>query len=82
MEKTYISITITHYNSLKANMKPQVHYYRNDGKTSTSTYDDMSVLEANKLMWILMKLGGKNSYVSNWFNNAISTRTVTFWGRL
>ena len=83
MEKTYLSISITHYNSIKSNMKPEVHYYRNDGIHPTiSTWDKLTVDEANRLMWELVKLGAENSYTANIFDNAISVRRVTFWGIL
>lgn len=81
MEKTYISITITHYNTRY--LKPEIHYYRNDGvHPAISTFDKLTVLEANKLMWELVKIGGTNRYKANMYNNAISTREVTFWGNL
>lgn len=81
MEKTYLSISITHYNV--PNLQPDIHYYRNDGiHPATSTFNKLTVEEANRLMWELVKLGAKNTYHSNWYNNAISTRQVTFWGRL
>ena len=81
MEKTFLSISITYYN-MKA-LKPEVHYYRNDGvHPTTSTFDKLTVDEANQLMWEVVRLGGKNSYTANMFNNAISERRVTFWGFL
>jgi hypothetical protein len=81
MEKTYLSITITHYNSKV--LKPEVHYYRSDGVHPViSTWDKLTVNEANQLMWELVKLGAENSYTANMFNNAISERRVTFWGFL
>lgn len=81
MEKTYLSITITYYNN--PYLKPDIHYYRNDGvHPATSTFDKLTVDEANRLMWELVKLGAKNSYTANMFNNAISERRVTFWGHL
>lgn len=81
MEKTYLSISITYYNTKV--LKPKVYYYRNDGTHPVvSTWDKLTVDEANLLMWELVKLGGKNSYYSNMFNNAISERHVTFWGQL
>lgn len=79
--KTYLSISITHYSTNK--LEPDIHYYRNDGvHPVTSTFNKLSVEEANKLMWELVKLGGKNVYKANMFNNAISERIVTFWGEL
>jgi len=79
--KTYLSISIIHYNSKV--LKPEVHYYRRDGVNPTiSTWDKLTVAEANKLMWELVKLGAKNSYTANMFDNAISERRVTFWGEL
>ena len=81
MEKTYLSISIVYYNHNR--IKPEVHYYRNDGvHPAISTFDKLTTDEANLLMWELVKLGGKNSYHANIFNNAISERKVTFWGRL
>ena len=81
MEKTYLSISITYYNTKV--LKPEVHYYRNDGiHPVVSTWDKLTVNEANKLMWELVKLGAKNIYTANMFNNAISERRVTFWGHL
>ena len=78
--KTYLSISITYYASKK--VSPEVHYYRHDGKSVTSTWDKLTVNEANRLMWELVKLGGVNHYKANSFNNAISTREVIFWGVL
>ena len=81
MEKTYLSITITYYP--KGVLAPEVHYYRDDGVHPTvSTFDKLSVAEANVMMWELVKLGAKNTYKANCFNNAISERQVTFWGNL
>lgn len=81
MEKTYLSITITHYSTKR--IAPDIHYYRNDGvHPVTSTWNKLTVAEANRLMWELVKLGAKNVYVANMFNNAISERRVTFWGYL
>ena len=81
MNKTYISISITHYSTKR--LSPDVHYYRNDGiHPATSTWDKLTVAEANQLMWELVKLGGENTYHANIFNNAISERRVTFWGEL
>jgi hypothetical protein len=79
--KTYLSISITHYSTHR--IQPEVHYYRNDGvHPTTSTFDKLTVEEANLLMWELVKLGGKNTYRANQYNNAISERIVTFWGEL
>ena len=81
MEKTYLSITITYY----ATKRPvhEVYYYRDDGiHPAVATWDKLTVDEANRLMWELVKLGGKNSYRVNMFNNAISERQVTFFGFL
>lgn len=81
MNKTYLSISITYYSTKR--IKPDIHYYRNDGiHPATSTWDKLTVDEANKLMWEIVKLGGKNTYYSNIYNNAISERRVTFWGVL
>lgn len=79
--KTYLRISITYYDTKK--IKPDIHYYRNDGMhPATSTFNKLSVEEANLLMWELVKLGGTNTYRANMFNNAISERAVTFWGEL
>ena len=81
MEKTYLSMSITYYNTKV--LKPEVHYYRDDGvHPAISTWDKLTVAEANQLMWELVKLGAKNTYYSNMYNNAISERKVTFWGFL
>ena len=81
MEKTYIHISITHYANHR--IQPDVHYFRSTGnKPYTSSWNKLTVDEANLLMWELIKLGGENKFRSNWFNNAISTREVTFWGLL
>lgn len=83
MKKTYLSIVITYYNSTRSNMKPEVHYFRDDGMhPAISTFNKLSVDEANLLMWELVKLGGENTFRSNLYNNAISERRVTFWGVL
>lgn len=81
MNKTFLSITVTYYSNKR--IKPDVHYYRDDGvHPRVSTWDKLTVNEANKLMWELVKLGAKNTYNANMFNNAISERKVTFWGLL
>jgi len=81
MSKTFISISITHYSTPR--LAPEVHYFRNDGiHPIVSTWDKLTVDEANRLMWELVKLGGENRYKSNMFNNAISERCVTFFGEL
>lgn len=81
MKKTYLSINITYYNTER--LAPEVHYYRDDGVHPViSTWDKLTVDEANRLMWELVKLGGKNSYTANMFNNAISERLVVFYGQL
>jgi len=83
MKKTYISISITYYNSAKVNIQPDVRYYRDDSvHPVVSTTNKLTVNEANQLMWELVKLGAENSYISNMFNNAISERRVVFWGFL
>ena len=79
--KTYLSISITCYSTKR--IAPEVHYYRDDGiHPIVSTWDKLTVDEANQLMWELVKLGAENSYRSNMYNNAISERKVTFWGQL
>lgn len=81
MEKTYISITITYYGSRI--LAPEVHYYRNDNlHPVVSTWDKLTVAEANQMMWELVKLGAKNTYRSNAYNNRICERKVTFYGVL
>ena len=81
MNKTYISITITYWNG--STLAPSVHYYRNDGvHPYVSTFDKLTVDEANQLMWTLVKLGGKNAYTSNWYDNTICSSNVTYWGEL
>lgn len=79
--KTYLSISITYYNNRY--LAPEVHYYRDDGiHPAVSTWDKLTTAEANQLMWELVKLGAKNTYKSNMYNNAISERRVTFFGVL
>lgn len=81
MNKTYVSISIIYYSA--SNLEPDVYYYRNDGvHPSTSTFNELSVDEANLLMWKLVKLGGTNTYQANRYDNTISERTATFWGEL
>lgn len=81
MNKTFISITITYYNI--KDLDPVIHYYRTDNfHPCVSTFDKLTALEANKLMWELVKLGGENSYSSNMYDNSISTRHVSFYGQL
>lgn len=77
MRKTYTAITITYYPHHF--MEPEVHYYRSDGVQPAISHYNMKVDEANKLMWELVKMGGKNSYRTNIINNAISYRRVTLW---
>lgn len=79
--KTYLSISITYYGTHR--IQPDIHYYRKDGeRPAVSTFNKLSVEEANLLMWELVKLGGTNTYRANRYNNAISERIVTFWGEL
>ena len=81
MKETYVSITVTHYSN--RNMKPEVHYYQNDGVNPVVfTVDELTAEEANTLMWKLVKLGGHNSFRANRYNNAICERNVTFIGEL
>jgi len=83
MEKTYLSISITYYNSTKVYIKPEVIYYRNDGvHPAIFTRNKMTTAEANLLMWELIRLGGKNSYSVNQYDNTICYRNVTYWGKL
>lgn len=76
MKHTCIVISITYFGG--SYMKPMVHYYRRCGAVEESTFDELTVDEANRKMWELVKLGGKNIYESNWFNNSISTRQVIY----
>lgn len=81
MGKTYINITISYWSNHA--LKPTVYYYRSqDGQEPYFTIDKLTVDEANRLMWELVKLGGKNAYESNPFKNSLSERRVTFYGRL
>ena len=75
--KTYISIIITYYSSQKSD----VYYHRHrSGEADTFTHNKLTPIEANRLMWELVKLGGKNHYRSNIFDNAISSREVYYYG--
>lgn len=79
--KTYINITIDYFSSPK--IKPVVYYYRNDGVNPLIfTCDKLTATEANIMMWKLVKLGGENNYRTNKYNNAMSTREVSFYGQL
>ena len=78
MEKTYISITITNYSNHY--IAPEVHYFEDDGVHPRISRWDLDVNTANKLAWELVKKGGKNTFKSNQYNNAISERQVSFWG--
>lgn len=81
MEKTYLSIGITYYSNKHS--APSISYYRHKGNDpAIFTVNKLTVDEANRLMWELVKLGGKNHYESNMFKNSICTREVTFWGVL
>lgn len=81
MNKTYLSISITYYS--KGILAPEVHYYRNDGiHPPVSTFDKLTITEANIMMWELVKLGAKNTYKANLFAPNICERRVTFWGVL
>ena len=78
--KTYLTITITYYSN--HDIAPRVYYYRDDGKAIFDTQDKLTVDEANRLMWELVKLGAENHYESNPYRPTICTRKVTFWGSL
>lgn len=80
MEKTYLCISITTYPT--PYLAPDIHYYRDDGKTVTSTWDKLTVEEATELMCELVKLGGTDRYHINPYNRGIHTREVIFWGVL
>lgn len=80
MKKSFVSITITYYSTKR--IAPDVHYYFDNGVDPCISRWDMTVEEANYRMWELVGMGGKNKYKSNPYNNAISTREVTFWGDL
>jgi hypothetical protein len=75
--KIYESVSITYYPNRI--VEPKVFHYLNDGATEVKDHH-MSVEEANLLMWKLVKLGGKNHYESNMFNNGISMRYVCYFG--
>lgn len=81
MNKTYVQISIAYYGTHR--ISPDIHYYRSDGiHPAVSTWNKLTVDEANRLMWELVKLGGKNHYISNRYNNALCERAVTFYGDL
>lgn len=77
MKKTFIDITITFYGHHF--IEPEVHYHYSDGVTTPVDTYDMDIDTARKLMWELVKEGGKNSYRSNMYNNSISYREVMLW---
>ncbi len=81
MNKTYVCVSIAYYGTNR--ISPDVHYYRDDGvHPAVSTWNTLTVAEANRLMWRLVQLGGKNRYISNRYNNALCERRVTFCGTL
>lgn len=80
MEKTYLCISITTYPTL--HLAPDIHYYKDDGKSVTSAWNKLTVEEATKLMYELVKLGGTYRYRVNPYNRGIHTREVTFCGVL
>lgn len=80
MKHIYESISITHFTKSKTT---HVHYYKHvDGEEAVSTFDELSPADANRLMWELVKKGGKNQYDLNPYRNTISTRHVTYIGEL
>lgn len=77
--KTYIVLSITYYR----HMEPEVHCYRHDDdQPASSSWNKLTVHEANLEMWKLVKRGGKNEYSANIFDSALSERRVTYWGEL
>lgn len=75
--KVFESVSITYYpNRIIA---PRVYHHYNDGTAEIKDHN-MSVDEANILMWKLVKKGARNYYESNMFNNGICMRYVAYFG--
>lgn len=49
-----------------------------DGKM---TYRTLSLAEARKMQWELVKAGAERTFRPNWFDNAISHVDVDYWMR-
>ena len=76
---TYITVSITHFSHSKTT---HVHYYCSTvGQAPVYTFNEMKPDEANKLMWKLIKKGGKNEYYPNPYDNTISIRSVVYYGK-
>jgi len=81
MKKLYVRISITYYSHKY--IRPMVHYYKNDGvHPAINTFNELTIEQANRMMWELVNLGAKNKYHSNHLRSSICTREVTFFGYL
>ena len=79
--KTYIVIGFTYYS--RSSIPPMVWYFRAEpGQACVKQQEKLDIDTAKRMMWELVKQGGKATYRTNMFNNGICTREVTFYGRL
>ena len=76
MKHIYMSLAITFYATSR--IQPECRFYeRVDG--GEMTVRKLSINEARKLQWELVKAGATRTAYSNMFNNAISTVDVSYW---
>lgn len=76
MNRVYMSISITLY----SHCEPDCTYWEriDDGPI---THRKLSLDEARRMQWELVKAGAERKYCSNLFDNAISNVDVDYWAR-
>jgi len=76
MKSIYMNVTITNYN--RNYIAPDCTYYESiDDKGMTSR--KLTIDEARKLQWELVKAGATRRVEPNMFNNSISRVDVSYW---
>lgn len=76
MKHIYMSLAITFYSTSR--IQPDCRFYeRVDG--GDMTVRKLSINEARKLQWELVKAGATRTICPNMFNNAISNVDVSYW---
>ena len=76
MKHIYMSLSITVYSNHR--IAPYCRFYeRIDNGEMTCKV--ISIEEAKKLQWELVKAGAKRTFCPNMFNNAIANVDVDYW---
>ena len=76
MKHIYMSLSITFYSTPR--LQPECRFYERVD-SGEMTVRKLSINEARKLQWELVKAGATRKAYSNMFNNTISTVDVSYW---